>query len=268
MNTHDLLLNMENDWLENEFRRLTQVMQRDASAVCRVFGKQLIEIDPDDLGCSTHLAMNGYWEMPVTRAIARNVKPKSVCIDVGSNVGYFTVLLAAVMGCQVMAMEPQKSLRSLLYKTCCMNGIGAKVILRSEAAGATIGQVWLVQDCSTANAKIVALPQEHENATLVEITPIDLFSIPVDFVKIDAEGYEPEVIAGMQNTIASNPGLQVCLEFTPRMYQHPGVFLASLHQDFLVMRIRDDGSLEIMDEGDTTVLDAPEFEMLWLRRRA
>lgn len=82
----------------------------DEHLICRVLGEYIMYVDPVDHGNTPHLALNGFWEAWVTLAIARQVQPGWRCVDVGANVGYFTLLMADLVGPEgaVLAVEPIK----------------------------------------------------------------------------------------------------------------------------------------------------------------
>jgi hypothetical protein len=67
-------------------------------------GKLYIRDETDCWG----LIQNGVYEPEETELIKKLVKPNDVCIDVGANVGYFTVLMAK-LGAYVYAFEPEPS---------------------------------------------------------------------------------------------------------------------------------------------------------------
>jgi FkbM family methyltransferase len=288
-NVHELLSNhtLPNAWLETEFSNRAMLMQRNNSpytdrdlggenldpgmeryfgktAVCRVLGRYLMEILPDDIGCSTHLAMNGYWELPVTRAMAKHVPYGSKCIDVGANVGYFTVLLAGAMGCEVQAWEPQFRLYEPLRRTLAMNGLERLVQLIPAVAHSGSAEMKVCYDEDTGNASCHLNTSVSEETVLGTSIDLQMVDHVVDFVKIDVEGHEPDVIDGMKKVIEASPKLQICMEFTPRLYDDAGAFLYRLSEQFEVLSINDDGSLRRAD--CPKVLAVEEFEMIWLRR--
>src|SRR5262245_8546714 len=79
---------------ENARRGCMTVNFGDGRLACRVLGKHIMFVEPQDCGITPHLALNGYWESWITLAMARLVRPGWRCIDVGANVGYYALLLA------------------------------------------------------------------------------------------------------------------------------------------------------------------------------
>jgi FkbM family methyltransferase len=289
---------MGREWLENEFRRMTMVMPRregyvnyrgsptsrnsgcsipsegrreESTAVCRVLGQYPMEVFLDDLDVSTRIAMDGFWEMWVTMAIAKHVAPGSLCIDVGANVGYYTVLLAAVMDCEVQAWEPQRRVCGALDRTIRMNGLEQRVDVVQAAAGAKPMIATLHHYPNLCGSASLRGDMDTSSSEQVQVRTIDneTSERPYDFIKIDAEGYEADIIGGMLAVIQISPNLQVCMEWTPSKYANASDFFACLKGQFSVSLIEGAGDLKpATPEDETRLVNLPggEFEMIWLRR--
>src|SRR6187402_1960175 len=106
--------------LEDAARRGAQaVNMANGALLCRVLTKYLMFVDPDDLGVTPRLCLDGFWESWVTAAIARALRPGAFCVDVGANHGYYTLLMADAAGPhgRVLALEPNPTLAGLLALT-------------------------------------------------------------------------------------------------------------------------------------------------------
>lgn len=127
-----------------------------------------------------------------------------VAVDVGANIGAFTVALARAVfpGGSVIAIEPQRILHQMLCANLALNGI-RNVRALQAGAGRAFGK---------AIAPIIdfAMPSNFGGVPLVpsgpgevvDIVPIDTLGLPAcHFVKIDVEGMEVEVIDGAAETI-------------------------------------------------------------------
>ena len=159
---------------------------------------------------------------------ARLTKPGTLAIDIGANLGYFTLLLADAVGAtgSVIAFEPNPRLANMMRSSVGINDFGKRVTVRDEAVGhVSGGQLTLaIPRANPQNALIMqseAQKQGFKNvhgdhAQFVQVKSITLDSLNlsnVGMVKIDAEGAEYNIWRGMQSTIDNNPGLQICLEF-------------------------------------------------------
>ena len=88
----------------------------DNSALCRVLSRYKLLLDTRDLGFAAHVLLDGYWEMWLTIFMCRHIQPGMVAIDVGANFGYYTVLMADLVGPEghVFAVEPNPVVAALL----------------------------------------------------------------------------------------------------------------------------------------------------------
>ena len=152
--------------------------------------------------------ITGEFERLETDWIRANVGPGENAVDVGANVGYFTILLASRVGTagHVTAIEPIPSLTRLLRRSVAENGFGAIVTVHEEAAGDRAGSVDLVHLTLDAGARnsggshlltAAGIPPGHQ---IVAATMCRLGDLPlpgrVSFVKMDVEGSEDLVFAG------------------------------------------------------------------------
>ena len=67
----------------------------------------------------------------------RSLAPAALFVDVGANLGFFSVY-AAVRGARVVAFEPLLANAALLNASLCLNGLEGHVTLRAVAA-ASVG---------------------------------------------------------------------------------------------------------------------------------
>ena len=179
--------------------------------LCRILGRYKLFVDTRDQGLGAHLLLDGSWEMGLTMHIARHVRAGMTAVDVGANFGYYTILLGALVGehGQVYAVEPAPATAALLRRSVELNGFDRFTTVIEAAAGASERDAALlyVPYREPKNAAIVAAP-EMVDATAGTLHPVAEARIDtllaerrVDFVKIDAEGAEEAVIAGMLATL-------------------------------------------------------------------
>ncbi len=212
----------------------------DKLILARILGRPKIFLSTDDLGFACQLMLDGYWEIWLTQFFARVIKPGMTVIDVGANFGYYTVLFGDAVGAtgRVIAIEPVPSTAAILRKTIDLNGLTYTTRLVIAAAG----------DRDDAEVHIVVPPGEPKNAAVVATPCKGSIMAPsvtidrltrdldrLDMVKIDAEGAEVTILAGMKETIARfRP--RILLEFNAARYPDPDAFLAEIERSYPTMR--------------------------------
>ncbi|MES2712225.1 MAG: FkbM family methyltransferase [Pseudomonadota bacterium] len=247
------------------------------TAVCRVLGRYKFYVDTRDIGIAAHLMLDGYWELWQTEFILRNVAAGQVVADVGAHIGYFTILMADLVGStgKVHAFEPNRRLFGLLENNVSVNGYPGRVAARrtgvAEDAAAEIP--FLVQTRDPKNgcirvgqeAGLGAFDPEQYESYSVPAAPLDtLIPGPVDFLKIDVEGAEELVWRGMQGLIARSPNIRMLLEFNPKRCTAPSETLASIAARFPLRRLGLDGQVSACDTA--AILAEAEDTILYLSK--
>jgi FkbM family methyltransferase len=188
--------------------QVQRVFLGDYTAVCRILGRYKFYIDTRDRGFGTNILLDGFWEMWLTKFIAGIVRPGMVAIDVGANFGYYTLLLADLVGPtgRVISVEPNPSVVHHLRNSIALNGFGQRAQIVAAAAGADCnGDVHLLTPTGEPkNARVVdnAAGAQAVDGTVHVVRQVSIDSIinpeqKVDFLKIDAEGAEAAIISGM-----------------------------------------------------------------------
>src|SRR5690606_12346885 len=105
------------------------------NCVCRVLGNYLVFVNTLDERHGIQLQMNGYWEIGVTEYIVQNVKQGMKVLDIGSNYGYFSLLMASLVGKKgnVYAVDANPHLCELLSKSIKVNGFKQQIYLINKA---------------------------------------------------------------------------------------------------------------------------------------
>jgi len=170
-----------------------------------------------DKGLGTHLFLRGDYATARVSEIRQVVKEGDVVVDIGANIGYFTVLLADIVGPKgkVYAFEPDPRSFNILQRTIKRNG-WSNVIAEQKAVSNKEGEILLYQTQSwTANA---ITSTEHVSTVSVQMVTLDDFlsnENHIDFVKMDMDGSEPFAIQGMRQVIKRSPNLKVLSEYQP-----------------------------------------------------
>jgi len=192
------------------------LMTPDAERWLNVHGVPLL-VNIHDGGIGTFLFLRGEYVLSRVSEIRKAVKEGDVVIDIGANIGYFTVLLASLVGPRgkVYAFEPDPRNFHLLQRTIERNG-WTHVTAEQKAVSNQAGELLLYQTRSWASNTLT--PGEHISTVKVQIVTLDDFLSDVhhiSFVKMDTDGSEPLAIQGMAQLIQRSPGLQVLTEYEP-----------------------------------------------------
>ena len=130
-------------------------------------------------------------EVEVFKAV---IKPNHQVLEIGSNLGAHTIPLARLAK-KVFAFEPQRLIFQTLCDTVALNGL-TNVDVRCLAIGATAGVTQIPSLNLEATLNFGALPAfGHSTGEVVPVMTLDSLP-PANFVKVDVEGAECEVIEG------------------------------------------------------------------------
>lgn len=168
------------------------------------------------IGASSHLLhrllLYGSYEPVLAAWTRKHIVPNRDAIDIGANVGFFTVMMAKLLQeGRVLAVEPGVAARERLHWNIVSNGVASRVTVFAGLAAreSGVGQLKVfkgMEEYSCAGAA------EHRSVrgltpSIEEIrkTTIDdlVFAqgLSPGFIKIDVEGFEMEVLAGSTKTI-------------------------------------------------------------------
>lgn len=217
----------------------------DGTVLCRVLGRYKFLLDGHDKGLAPHLLLDGFWEYWGTEFVCRNLGRGEVALDVGASYGYYTAVLADLVGPEgrVHAFEPNPGLHALLARNLALNGFAGRVRTHAAAVGEGPGEVRLHELVGQPASSVVVrglpppapseTPPPGVRAHAVPALALDgLDEARVDFIKIDAPGAEEVVWQGMQGLLRRNPGLRVLLSFNPLRHRDPAALLAEIGRRF------------------------------------
>lgn len=148
------------------------------------------------------------------------LRKEDLFIDVGANIGSYTVLASAQMGCNSLSFEPVPSTYQNLVNNININGISEKVRSFNLALGAKEEQLLITSQYDTINN----IKYKEEDGTIpIQVTTLDSIQIPSAeniLLKIDVEGFEAAVLEGGMKCM-DNPALKaIIIEFNGLGYQY------------------------------------------------
>jgi FkbM family methyltransferase len=174
-------------------------------------------------GLGPILLIHGVYEGYETELFKRLVKPGMVVVDIGANIGYYSLIAAKSVGRygSVYAFEPEPNNYDLLLKSIEINGYD-NVIPVHKAVSNKQGRVKLFVDkVSPVHPSLSEVNIDYK-AGFVEVEAITLDSFfddfvkdsRVDLIKMDTQGAEGLVIEGADKILTSN-NLKILMEFWP-----------------------------------------------------
>jgi FkbM family methyltransferase len=257
-----------------QIRRRSQAVPVAGDRVlCRSLGRYKLFVDSADVGFGAHLMLDGFWEFGVTEFIARNVKPGMTALDLGANVGYYTLLMAELVGAQgrVLAFEPNRNSAQNLMDSVSINGFSGRVTTRREAIWHSSGVTahFLSPAREPKNAAVVSPDRamdvrEGESLEEVQTFALDDLQDQVAFAKADIEGAEEKMWRGSQSFFRRNPAMTFLLEFNCARCAEPGRILDEISELFRLRALNEDS--KVVDVQRHEVLATAQDWMLVLSR--
>ncbi len=172
----------------------------------------------DDVAVGKHVRANAY-ERGVTSTFCRYIKQGMGVIDVGANIGYFTMLAASLVGPKgyVLAVEPNPDNVRMLEGSRRANGF-KQIDLAHAAAWSKVGL--LAFNPSYSNGVTHAIEGDIAALLTSQIVPCFTLSMMtprdrrIDLIKIDVEGAEYAALVGARDVLTRDRPMIVS-EFSP-----------------------------------------------------
>jgi len=164
------------------------------------------------------------------------INPEEILLDIGANVGMYTIYAAVVRKATVYALEPESQNYALLNKNIILNKLDHKVSayciglsnvesfdylfmgnMNAGDANHAVGEPlnWELQNFRE-NLKFAQGCITYKLDTLVETKKLP---IP-DYIKIDVDGFEHKVIEGATETLKNKKIKSVIIELSPQLPEH------------------------------------------------
>lgn len=172
-----------------------------------------------------HERERGGYEYPARRFLDAHLAEGDVFVDVGAHLGIFSLHAASLRrtGVRVLAIEPHPTNILQLLRTVGENNLVGAIEVVAGAAGAVAGTAPLFFNSTMGHSlRGLGLPQGAPDlgALTVGVTPLDVLLAERPelagrrlFLKIDVEGFEPEVVAGAEGLLASGRVAAVIWEY-------------------------------------------------------
>lgn len=217
-------------------------------------GDLLLEVPARYLPHYLHRA----YEPLTSSAFRAALQPGALAVDVGAHIGYYTCLAAraAGPGGSVQSFEPSSENVSVIRHNLHRNGL-TNAVVHEVAATASAGSRVLHLTEATDNHSLHGHPASPTVATTnVAGVPVDdVVDGPARVIKVDVEGAEQEVLAGMRGLLGRSHGATVLVEWNPEALRWAGTPPDTLPDLMLELGVKD---LTVLDEHAAKVRDLDE----------
>lgn len=132
------------------------------------------------------------------------LRPEDAFVDIGANVGTYSILASGVVGAKSISIEPVPTTFQSLSHNIAVNGISNLVDLNCCGVGSTDGtELIFIADQDTTNR---VAPCDYTGKTVkVPIRSVDSLLSGIDSImwKIDVEGFEEQVLSGANASLSN-----------------------------------------------------------------
>ena len=178
-----------------------------------------IEVNPSET-INRAIFLYGTFEISETRLVQALVRPGMTVLDVGANIGYYTIIAARLVGesGRVFSFEPSTTTRALLEANVKRNAF-QNVVIRPEALAERTGEVGFYPSTQASNQGISSIiPTDDRPAEItVPCSRLDDFvgnmgDRRIDLIKMDIEGAELQAIRGGRQVLGRSDGPPIIFE--------------------------------------------------------
>jgi FkbM family methyltransferase len=188
-------------------------------------GVSMYDLIPGDV-ISGNLAFNGFYEWDLTRRIAEHATNGKFLVDVGANMGYFSLLWAGLSKAgRVIAFEAAPRNIGLFQNNIERNQLEDRITLIPKAAGDHAGTVTF--DAGPADQSGWGGISATPSATTITIPMVrideELPDTKIDVLKIDVEGADTWVLFGCERLLKSRRIQTIYFEQNPHRMERLGI---------------------------------------------
>jgi len=180
-----------------------------------------IKLDKQNGYIDKRVYLDKIWESHIGAVINDELCTGDVFIDIGANIGYFSLLASKIVGDsgRVIAFEPLPDLNQQFAESVQRNKMeNIKII--EKGCGDKVENLFIGINPENIGTSSVIRGKKDLEQVQIPISTLDLELgqiAKVDFVKIDVEGFEYEVLKGAKNILQTyHP--KILIEFSPKLY--------------------------------------------------
>jgi FkbM family methyltransferase len=184
------------------------------------------------------IAACGFYEPGLVELLRRHVDPQRDFIDVGANIGFYSVLAARLLpGRRVLAVEPNPEAQRRLAANLARNGVDGSVTVFAGVASDAPGEAELnliegMEEYSSLGSIVhAAVAGEASKRLAVPAETLDRlverFGLEPGLIKIDVEGAEKLVLDGALETLRRFRPV-ILTELSPALLEPMGASAAAI----------------------------------------
>lgn len=230
-------------------------------------------LKPEDRTITPVLIGNQGFEEFETDLCKLCIRPGMTVIDIGANIGYYTLLFAKLVGARgkVIGFEPVLDNFEFLQKNIELNNYSWVDLHRLALADKASEMDMYVGEISQTTSSFIKeniLYESSINRVAVQSVALDEFLQErniekVDFIKLDVQGYEEAVVRGARNLLTSQ-NLSILMEFWPHGLQKAGTdidrFLQMLEEFNFNFYVLDQKAFELHETCRKKLLSGLSFD--------
>ena len=236
--------------LDTLIRVVPPAVVDDGDYVATIVDGHIIAVPHEERDVAIYHALRGTLEPGLVAAFRRVLQPGMTVVDVGANLGVYTLhaLSGIALHGRVFAFEPVPRTYEALRRNLKLNGFADSTVIATheQAVSDRTGVGRMFYEVGNAgHSTLYPKPNVAVEELTVETVRLDdaIADHHVDVIKIDVEGAEQAVIAGMPEIIAANPQLVTFMEFAPSHLARAGVvpveFAVALRERFTTLAVDD-----------------------------
>ena len=174
---------------------------------------------------------------PSTIEWLESIDPESVMLDVGANVGMYSIFAAVVRHARVYAFEPESQNYALLCRNIVQNGLAEQVTAYCAALSDSqkfsvihLSEFKTGSSCHSFDAAVDFRLEERKtpfiqgcySATIDQLVADGAMPVP-NYIKIDVDGFEHKVTGGAKETLKNPAVKSLIIEINPHLAEHRGI---------------------------------------------
>lgn len=222
-----------------------------------------IYLDPKNGFIDNEIFWKGVYEEGLLDFLQSQIKADDVYLDIGANIGQHALFVShLVTQGAVYAFEPNASIYTQFKDSVEANSVSNIHIYNMGLGKETKQETLFINTENVGGSSMLSYKDEMKSVTIYVEKGDEVLQRAdvkkVDFIKLDVEGYEYEVLLGLSHVISTNKPKMI-VEFTPVFYNKKG---SSDARDIVLFLCQRGYKFRDLESYDTSKVYSTEGEML------